>query len=337
MIGFRDMIIRFIFLHSIFLFISSNAFSEQLLLTKNQQQNVVIVKPKSTTSSLEFHPFAQRSGTGEIKLANGEVADKVHWQGLLVAKFETDDDSHGYCTASLIGPNVILTAAHCIETDEGNLETSVQIKMNKIGMSCSMHPSYANSAPSIGLRSDEDYALCLLDKEIDDIAYETVDLSSDIVTGSNVVMTGYGCINVRIEPNGELGYDESEDVLRIGAESVSKVATSPITFGEGSMFYTMSPANTEPTLCPGDSGGPVFKLSLSSNLQEAVNRRIVGINSAVAWYRADINNEADFYSYFAPLNHLSFVNFLGQWRDQHPDALVCGLGDYAAGTLGCRE
>lgn len=331
------MAIRFFLLQSFALIICTNTLYAQEPLNKIEKRNVVVVKPKAKTSYLEFYPYLQALGTGEIKLANGEVADKIHWQGLLVAKFEGGDGSYGYCTASLIGPNVILTAAHCLDTGGENLVTSVRMNKSKIGMSCSSHPAYANAPPSDGLRAEQDYALCLLEKEIKEIAYETIDLSNQIQVGNQVVMTGYGCTKVRIDRYGELKYDQSEDVLRIGVETISAIDTSPITFEEGNMFYTMSPANTEPTLCPGDSGGPVFVLTLNANLRAATNRRVIGVNSAVSWYRKDLDSETDFYSYFAPLNHLAFRDFLKEWRQQHTSALVCGVGNYVAGTLGCRE
>ena len=189
-------------------------------------------------------------------VGNGQIVDPRFFQGVLRMR------TGGTCTASLVGPAVILIAAHCVEEDR-----RIRLCGGRCacGRNCVIAPTYNPD------RHSDDWSLCLLERRVaeDSIVFETVDIETRPADGTRVALVGYGC-TVR---NGLI-----DGRLRLG---FSTLASRPPGFRrEPTALYTSSNVpQGEAYLCPGDSGGPLFIMGDDA----AGPRKIVGVNSRTTY------------------------------------------------------
>lgn len=134
------------------------------------------------------------------------------------------------CTASVVGPRTILTAAHC--ADDGQTIQFQTVSGKKYSAKISLHPDYP--------KKDVDLALAVTSVDID-VKPNPVRLDRFEKKGMEVDLIGYGCV----KPGGGGGND---GVLRAGK---SKVAA-------GQEYDLVLKTEGGAALCYGDSGGPVF-------------------------------------------------------------------------------
>jgi hypothetical protein len=175
-------------------------------------------------------------------LIGGAPADRKDWP----ASFTTSQGS-SRCTGTVIGPQVLQLAAHCVGNGKtASLKSGDTVYTGK----CSHHPSYKTDATA-------DYALCLLDKPIDLPFYEGVIKDFSIVQkGAKVLLAGMGCTQAG-------GGGGNDDVFRIGEttiDSIPSINNDIVTKGGAA-------------LCFGDSGGSAFMKDAKGVY------KIVGINS----------------------------------------------------------
>jgi len=158
----------------------------------------------------------------------------------------------GDCSATLVGPEVLLTAAHCV--DNGST-ASFKLKGAPHTAICSQAESYANKTDI-----SADYALCRVSPAVAGIRFERVNGAQSLLTdGLEVLLTGFGCT----KDNGTGGNDGN---YWIGTSNISE-APSKSTNG----FRTSGGA----ALCFGDSGAAAF-------VQQDGDRRIViAVNSEI--------------------------------------------------------
>ena len=287
---------------------------------------------------LTFDSLQDVFPAGSTKLVNGSlIVDLSAWSALLIARL----DAGGYCTATLIGPRVLLTAAHCVDAGFGDKGATILGRANIAGSqyalkSCMMHPRYAaaermsEDVP----RTSEDYALCELDGA-PPIAAESIVDTPLLGLGSQVLMSGYGCTAIRVA-GGALAYDTSDqpgsERLRMGDAKAEAVMVRDYTGAPGSYLRSRS-VRSEPVLCPGDSGGPLIT-GASLAQQTGPLRRVVGVNSMVSAVPRD--GRYDYLSFMALLGTEAFRNFAGAWTAQNPSARrVCGR-DLLPGQANCR-
>src|SRR5437870_2999506 len=84
---------------------------------------------KTTVSSQEPPPIAFRLATeilspGQVQLANGITVQAADWPNLILARMPQSARSKkkiSTCSATMIGPNVVLTAAHCVDNPTSTL------------------------------------------------------------------------------------------------------------------------------------------------------------------------------------------------------------------------
>lgn len=148
------------------------------------------------------------------------------------------------CTATIVGPRTIITAAHC---GPNNSTARFKAASKTYSATCTRHPSYP--------RKDIDIMLCATKEDITGVKFATI--KGAVQVGDKITIAGYGCIN----PGGGGGND---GLLRVGTATVTGFSAYDIISGKGS------------ALCFGDSGGPSFK-AMVDNFKE--HHYLVGVNS----------------------------------------------------------
>ncbi len=143
------------------------------------------------------------------------------------------------CTAVIVGPRAILTAAHCVKATDG----SFMHRGERYEVKLVASPHYQGER--------HDLALGVTDRPIAGATYAT--LGSGVRAGDAIDMVGYGCT----EPGG--GGKKGE--LRLGTSRVVAFAKT---------FFMVARAPGGGAVCYGDSGGPVF-------VRKNGARRLVGI------------------------------------------------------------
>jgi hypothetical protein len=182
----------------------------------------------------------------------------------------------GNCTGTKVGPLHFLTAAHCVNasntslfvTTDNNAQSGVTLPV----LSVNIHPEYAqctacNGNDDFGMRPD--VALLIVSELTPDIPIADID-PSPVAVGDEVTLTGYGCENGVGQPSGparlKVGDTHSVDPSEV-TDGVNTPAAYVTTLGPA-----LDPAS--PGLCPGDSGGPLYRTG--TNL-------VVGVNALVSY------------------------------------------------------
>lgn len=195
---------------------------------------------------------------------------------------------HGkFCSATLVGPGAVVTAAHCVAD-----RSIMYIKHGdwRAQGECRQHKAYAQ-----GNRS-ADIALCAV-SPFAQIPGERV-ANVPLLSQSTVLLTGYGCVKSKDVPEG--GAPEPQKSL-FGGEAI--VVDLPV----GDNFHFTSAGQA--VLCFGDSGGATFVVAGNSR------RLLVGANAA-----SDFFTRSAVTALYAP----GIADFINDWADKH-GRKICGL------------
>jgi hypothetical protein len=269
---------------------------------------------------VEFAAVADLKQKGDQaipQLRLGYIANPADWPASLYATFETPMGPAA-CTAALIGPKVILTAAHCVPVN-GIVSFSYAGKV--YSTACARHPQFDTNADA-----SADYALCKLTVPFDEpteFRYETVDVQpmGDLLTRP-ILLTGYGCrsdvvADDNVDSKYRYGFNTVVDTSASETRSMGDAYYSP--FEDNNLFTALFGAN----LCPGDSGGPAFRRT-NSNAQgsSVLGRTIIGVNSRV--FYADMSRTTYGTSLVSSTGTKEFREWAEQWLEE-ADVQACGL------------
>lgn len=305
---------------------------------------------------LDFRQVA--TGTGSAQVVGGEPFDATR----LPATFRFEALG---CTATLIGPRVLLTAAHCADRRQPAVAAlSMQgmrdpriagaggsLRLNDgrppIAIRCTLAPAYLRSDHQARtVRNFDDYALCELDRA-PPVPAETIDQrAAPVAPGQTLMLAGYGC-DRRDPASGAIlpSPQTIEPVLQVGVNRISGQWDNAV-LARGRVPVPGAPVGPDQALiCPGDSGGAAFAgVVLASGDDPLVRRlggdpgwRVVAVNSAVGftaeqWQRLQRGARepaglgVEMQSYLAPLSDPDFRSFLADWIAVDPLVRrVCGV------------
>jgi hypothetical protein len=289
--------------------------------------------PKKT-EPLRFEPLSNTFG-GKVQVTGGFPIDESDFPATA-----RSTAPGGSCTATLVGPRVLLTAAHCVDRGldqaaadaEGlPMENSGKVRFDaEFDLVCKMHPSYSLApAPSTTRpRTSEDWALCELSGKPARVA-ETIATSTLSVGQRPYFILGFGCAGVT-KVNGKLVPTDGGGKLLAGSDTLLEigVGTQP---GSSGHFAVTRADIREPSLCPGDSGGGAFD---GPNLSDPkAKRRVTMVNSALG--STGEGATLVLYSYFASLASAEFKDFAKSWAGDRAERRICGL-HLKAGEFPCR-
>jgi secreted trypsin-like serine protease len=167
------------------------------------------------------------------------------------------------CTATLIAPDVALTAAHCLTPPPfGSLTFTFDVDSSNgedalIGIKLThQHPDFDGSVdPYVDLAVRNDIGVLVLERPVLDVTPEAIDepiFETPLDNGTQLAMCGYGW-----------------DVWNSGSFARKRDATMVVDRTADFEFSTMA---TDPQPCNGDSGGPLF-------VEGPGRRRIAGLVS----------------------------------------------------------
>lgn len=264
------------------------------------------------------------------EVIGGKEVDPKCWPSSLV--FESDT---GMCTATLVGPRTILTAAHCVKNGAA-AHVFVFDSMLKITR-CDHHDKYRD-------QDAYDFALCELLKPysgntIQKPFYENVNKdASNLAPASKVDLLGFGCVLDSSEEGYVLGSTyAATKILNRGVDVA--VECSPVNWTLRGCWETLrllqypddpvitmidgsrlKPDPSQPgiALCQGDSGG-------SSYVRNGESRTLIGVNSKRRSPRT-------YRSQLATTGTRSFTEWATDWGATRDG--ICGLHP---NTKGCRQ
>lgn len=259
------------------------------------------------------------SQDGPLGLINGQEIDKKVWNAVVYISAGS-----GRCTASVVGPRTVQSAAHCM--GNGASISFQTASGDRYTAKCTHAPEYSQAAYdklqaslTKGMKFEEvqqlmseqefvnataDYALCQTDKVVTGVTYDKVSSQALVKVGDEVVHVGYGCVR----PGGGGGND---GILRMGT---AKVTSTPN--GNDNDIVTVGGA----ALCFGDSGGPAYFVPIGKTIEDRIN---IAINS-----RGDIRRT----SYVSSNSTPTAQRFYRSWRTRTGEK-ICGLD---SGVPDCR-
>jgi len=255
-------------------------------------------------------------------IINGSAATEAYYPsaGGMLASAEIDFQGQTFelrmlmCSSTLIAPDVVLLAAHCIDFEFMEQQYGVQLDNVEVGYSREAdlsrfnglpgvewpddiafawdsvtHPGWSMSGLQLGLAENDDIALLFLDEPIFDIepaVLPTAEEARSIAEGVAVDIVGWGQqTSDQTPPAGTVGIKHS------GRSEIVEVSAYEIKVGE---------LEGDVRKCHGDSGGPTYMkigggdrlIGVTSHAYDLTDcRETGGVDTRVDHYLAWIDEE----------------------------------------------
>lgn len=164
-------------------------------------------------------------------------------QNSLVMLLKSDPRGSSFCTAIIIAPDVLITAAHCVKPPADLLAywPGGQLQNMPRALHVAIHPQYRADAPKTRERSI-DLALVQLSAPVPgSFKPIEIDYQPNIVIGTPFTVSGFG---LSVERDGKTGGTLRSSTL-VTREPLSKL-----------LIWAKDSNNAQTGACTGDSGGP---------------------------------------------------------------------------------
>lgn len=280
---------------------------------------------KPEPPELIFELISRRAGAS-IQLINGSKPVRLSdWDTVVVTPVPDKANPERFCTGTLVGPGVVLLAAHCIDrrSTPGDRSAGLKVDNQTLPLICDAPDEYYAGDPwsEPSPRRSQDFAICVApgaatQATIARMRFDQVDVRPLRVDAA-VLMTGYGCTDIQDAKVRRL-------TLRIGD---SEIRTAADGIGPRGAYAELVSTGTEPALCNGDSGGSL--MTGATVAQPFALRRIRGVNSTTE----DMGGAV--ISRVAMLSDPSFSAWAEAFVARYPGAYVCGLSKPSS-DMRCR-
>jgi hypothetical protein len=237
----------------------------------------------------------------EPRLGNGTVEDAADWPASFYPTLKANGQDASSCSATLVGPRALLTAAHCI-ADGGQAELR-HGGQSYVGRCEQAKPSYHSP-------ESPDWAMCLMSTDVP-VRYETISLDVSVLRrDERLKLTGFGCQKI--------GSNVTDGKFRTGPGFIEKQLGQVV--GDPDWIATYpAVARGDAFICPGDSGGAVF-------FEEPnFKRTVMAVNS-------HYDTAGQGVSFLAVIGTPAGTAFLKNWAQRHSQRL-CGIHDDAPNCL----
>ena len=211
--------------------------------------------------------FEPALDTDEAYVIGGTVTAAGEFPGVGALMYDFGGEVMQGCTGTLIAPNAVLTAAHCVDPDLTGpqtpgfslaLDTTNGNTSTVPGLQAMKHESFSlDVEPFDGLGQFFDVGIVILSQPIttvEPVKMPRPDQSATIAAGLDLAIVGYGRTSNSTNDTGVL-YDAMTELISVNPTEIQVGMGAP-----------------QPQNCNGDSGGPAF-----ADLGDG--RRIVGIVS----------------------------------------------------------
>ncbi len=242
-----------------------------------------------------------------LKIIGGNPALKSDWPVTLV--FANGSDQ---CTATIVGEQVVLTAAHCVGSAD---QVFVNATNEWIELICQRHPRYVEPRPGKPLpcrlyKEPEDIVSCTADVAIC-LRKDGQDFPASVGTFERVKNTppataahkevqllGYGCLAAGGKMN---------ETVQIGHPLVAWVSAPGSSSNPKDTYHEFIKTDGSGALCDGDSGGSAYTST------DQKHREIIAVAS-----RGNLSTD----SYLVNVLDPTIIEWL---RHFSPAAIICGL------------
>ena len=202
-------------------------------------------------------------------ITNGQVDNRRHpFVGALLADLSDGSGVYPTCTGTLISPTVFLTAAHCHFADRVSVSFDEKIVPNTRGLWGSMysHPNYVSA-------TENDIAVVVLDKPVHITPARLAPLgfldSQTLTPSTKFTSVGYGGQEPTNEPGPGGPVITFEDVREYSVGSFKGIT-------QGALHIWQKASRGDGGTCYGDSGGPQFWGSGSTETNIVVSTTVTG-------------------------------------------------------------
>jgi hypothetical protein len=212
---------------------------------------------------------------GQDELINGHVATEAEYPATV---------SLGGCTGVKVGPRHFLTAAHCVSNPQSVTQVSLTARNDASGAltlavaSANNHPQWESCTECLGDGSMHDFglrpdiSLIIVQQLTPEIPIAEID-ATPVAVGSDITLAGYGCENIQPAPPPRLKVGDSESIDPLDLDPATTIPGGYVT----SYGYAVVP--NAPSLCPGDSGGPLYRTGTN---------KVIGINALLSGHSGGV-------------------------------------------------
>jgi secreted trypsin-like serine protease len=172
-----------------------------------------------------------------LLLPTAAVAEQKIINGTVVSQYNSPVVRIGGCTAAVITPHIMLTAAHCFSATTAFPFAGVIDGQLFLIRGAVLHPNFASHPTLLAWKND--VAIVWTDSTLPMPPFALAN-NVPVTKGEKLTFRGYG-----ISDKGD------DELLRVASSRVSQVSTDHISF-DGTK-------EADPRVCFGDSGGPLIK------------------------------------------------------------------------------